>query len=168
MNQATSDLELGKAAEHLVAADLILQGHRAFLADQGLPYDVLVDVDGRILRLQVKATRGQRAIAQRVLTTPGYHFHVRRCGKGGRRLYADTEFDLVAFVALDIRVIAYMPFAEAVRQVIILRPPGVIPAKHAIRTGNIDQFPFDAALARATGQTFREVSDERRLAAKAV
>jgi hypothetical protein len=29
------ELQQGKAAEHLVCADLILQGHSAFLADQG-------------------------------------------------------------------------------------------------------------------------------------
>ena len=36
------DLELGKAAEHLVVADLILSGYRAYLTEQGLPYDVVV------------------------------------------------------------------------------------------------------------------------------
>jgi hypothetical protein len=39
-------LELGKAAEHLVVADLLLQRYRAFLSDQGLPYDAIVDLDG--------------------------------------------------------------------------------------------------------------------------
>jgi len=33
-----SELEIGKAAEHLVCADLILKGYRSFLADQGLPF----------------------------------------------------------------------------------------------------------------------------------
>ena len=41
-----SDLELGKAAEHLVVADLILSGYRAYLTEQGLPYDVVVDHEG--------------------------------------------------------------------------------------------------------------------------
>ena len=53
----SDDLELGKAAEHLVCADLIMQGYRAFLSDQGLPYDILVDVQGVFVRVQVKATR---------------------------------------------------------------------------------------------------------------
>lgn len=48
-------LELGKAAEHLVAADLILQGYRCFLSDQGLPYDLVVDMAGQLIRLQCKA-----------------------------------------------------------------------------------------------------------------
>ncbi len=47
-----SDLELGKAAEHLVVADLILSGYRAYLTEQGLPYDVVVDHEGRLYRVQ--------------------------------------------------------------------------------------------------------------------
>ena len=52
----SKELQLGKAGEHLVCFDLISQGHNAFLADQGLPYDVLVDLDGSIKRIQVKTS----------------------------------------------------------------------------------------------------------------
>lgn len=38
----SKELQLGKAGEHLVCFDLINQGYNAFLADQGLPYDVVV------------------------------------------------------------------------------------------------------------------------------
>lgn len=167
------DLELGKAAEHLVVADLILQGYRAYLTDQGLPYDVVVDIDGRLLRVQVKATREQRPVPQRVAFTPGYLFHVRRAGKGGKRSYAGTEFDLLAFVALDIRTIAYMPFTDGLRQSIILRPAGYEPTNRAERRANIDQFPFDVAIKRwqdftgeqakleGDGRTFDELAAER-------
>lgn len=165
------DLELGKAAEYLVVADLILQGYRAYLTDQGLPYDVVVDIDGRLLRVQVKATREQRPVPQRVAFTPGYLFHVRRAGKGGRRNYDDTEFDLLAFVALDVRTIAYMPFTDGVRQSIILRPSGYAPTNRAERRANIDQFPFGAAVerweaftglsARGTTATFAEIAAQR-------
>ena len=105
------DLEIGKAAEHLVVADLILSGYRAYLTDQGLPYDVVIDEGGILYRLQVKATCQVRPVPQRKAFTPGYLFHVRRAGKGGRRVYQRDDFDLVALVALDIRVIAYMPRA---------------------------------------------------------
>ena len=56
MNNAVSDLETGRAAEHLVVADLILSGYRAFLTEQGLPYDVVLDCGEKLYRLQVKAT----------------------------------------------------------------------------------------------------------------
>lgn len=81
------DLEVGKAAEHLVVADLILSGYRAYLSDQGLPYDVVIDASGVLLRLQVKSTRGYKAVPQRRNYIPGYLFHTRRAGKGGKRLY---------------------------------------------------------------------------------
>ena len=34
-------LQIGKAGEYLVCADLILKGYIAFLSEQGLPYDVI-------------------------------------------------------------------------------------------------------------------------------
>lgn len=52
----SNELQMGKAGEHLVCADLILQGYNAFMADQGLPYDVVVDTDGKIHKVQVKST----------------------------------------------------------------------------------------------------------------
>lgn len=146
-----TDLELGKAAEHLVVADLILQGYRAYLTDQGLPYDVVLDLDGRLLRIQVKASREQRPVPQRVAFTPGYLFHVRRAGKGGRRRYVGNEFDLLAFVALDTRTIAYMPFTDGLRQSLILRPAGYTATNRAERRENIDQFPIKTALDRLNG-----------------
>lgn len=139
-----SDLELGKAAEHLVVADLILQGYRAYLSDQGLPYDVVVDLHGTLLRIQVKATREQRPVPQRAAFTPGYLFHVRRAGKGGLRRYSQGEFDILAFVALDIRKIAYMHFTDGLKQSIVLRPPAHVAAANAARRQNIDEFPFSA------------------------
>jgi len=143
-----SDLEFGKAAEHLVVADLILSGHRAYLSDQGLPYDVVIDDAGTLYRIQVKATRTVRPVPQRAIFTPGYLFHVRRAGKGGKRRYENGEFDLVAFVALDIRMIAYMPFIDAIKQSIVLRPPGHTAGSSAKRLQNIDGFPLAAALSR--------------------
>jgi hypothetical protein len=140
------DLEIGKAAEHLVVADLILAGYRAFLSDQGLPYDVIIDDGGSLYRVQVKATRGLKAVPQRSAYTPGYLFHTRRAGKGGRRRYRGDEFDLLALVALDIRVIAYMRFAD-VPGCLILRPPNSVPHHAASRPENINQFPIHKALA---------------------
>lgn len=141
------DLEVGKAAEHLVVADLILAGYRAFLTDQGLPYDVVIDDGGYLYRVQVKSTRSERLVPQRLAPTPGYLFHTRRAGKAGRRRYKGNEFDLVALVALDIRTIAYLPFAE-VRDCIILRPPNYVPRRGTSRLENINQFPIQKAIAR--------------------
>lgn len=48
----SKELQIGKAAEHIVTADLILQGYNAFLTDAGLPYDILVDANGDLVRVQ--------------------------------------------------------------------------------------------------------------------
>lgn len=147
-----SDLELGKAAEHLVVADLILSGYRAFLTAQGLPYDLVIDHAGTLLRVQVKATRAAKRIPQRGALGIGYLFQARRAGKGGRRRYLDDEFDIIALVAMDIRVIAYLPFSRRILQTVQLRPPGYQHHARAERRRNIDQFPIESAIAVLTGK----------------
>lgn len=141
-----SDLELGKAAEHIVVADLILQGYRAYLSDQGLPYDAVVDLNGWLIRVQVKATRGLSPVPQRSEQIRGYLFHTRRAGKGGKRRYSSADFDLLALVALDVRVVAYMPFIDSAPGCFILRPVGARPHRNASRLKNIDGFPFHGAV----------------------
>ena len=123
MHSDLNALDIGKAAEHLVCADLLTLGYQAFLSEQGLAYDVIVDIDGRLIRVQVKGTVGLRAIPQRAAYTPAYLWHVRRAGKGGRRVYRENEFDMLALVALDTKQIAYMPPSTTVNYVQI-RPDG--------------------------------------------
>lgn len=124
-NLTSDDLELGKAAEHLVCADLIMQGYRAFLSDQGLPYDIVVDVEGAFVRIQVKATRRPKNPSPGTRLTVGYFFHLRRAGKGGRRRYPPDAFDLYALVAMDRQAIAYLSPAECHYQTVALRVPGL-------------------------------------------
>lgn len=116
-----TDLAAGTAAEHLVCADLLLQGYKAFLTNQICAYDVVVDVGGRLIRIQVKATRETRAIPQRVNHYPAYRWHVKRAGKKGLRAYGNDEFELLALVAIDARLIAYMPPGDH-KQTICIRP----------------------------------------------
>jgi len=104
----SKELQIGKAGEHLVCCDLILQGYSAFLADQGLPFDVLVEIDGSLKRIQVRATMG--------LSTWGkskdiYRFGTRK-GKGAITRVKKAEVDYYAFVALDIKQIAYIPIKK--------------------------------------------------------
>ena len=140
-------LEVGKAAEHLVCADLILAGHRAFLTDQGLPYDVVFDHRGRLLRVQVKATANPRPVPNRPGSGPSYQFRIRRAGKGSKRIIGNDEFDMMALVALDIRQVAYMPIGPKVLQNIHLRVPNW-PGGHGNKSrGNIDEYPIEKALA---------------------
>lgn len=115
MRLAYADLAAGIAGEHLVCADLLLSGYSAFRTEQVCPYDIAAEIEGRLVRFQVKATRMARPFLQRGQEhIVGYSFNVRH-GKGSNRGYATTAFDVLALVALDSRSIAYLP-NTAVRQ----------------------------------------------------
>ena len=106
-----SDLQIGKAGEYLVCADIILKGFIAFPSEQGLPFDVVLNIDGRLLKIQVKTTRGSKHIPQRKRDIPAYIFHIGNNGKMNRRKkYDSSQVDLFALVALDSKQIAYIPY----------------------------------------------------------
>lgn len=139
-------IEIGKAAEYLVLADLLLSGVCAFPTDQGLPYDIVADVSGRLVRIQVKATQRPRPTPNRPGSGNSYIFYCRKAGKNGSRTVADGTFDLLALVALDIRTIAYVPLNGNVPQTVCLRAPGHRSGHANKWRGDIDQYPFSEAV----------------------
>jgi len=118
------DLQIGKAGEYLVCADLIMSGYIAYPSEQGLPYDVVLDAGGRLLKVQVKTTRTHKQTPQRVNNSNTYAFNVKRRGKMNRELHTTTSCDLFALVALDERIVGYIPNAE-VRQTMFFRVDGL-------------------------------------------
>jgi len=104
----SKEMQTGKAGEYLVCADLILKGFIAFPSEQGLPYDVLLDVGDRLLKVQVKTTSKPRKVQQRKKDTTAYIFNVKRNGKNGKGRYSDSEIDLFALVCLDTMLIGYL------------------------------------------------------------
>jgi len=106
-----NDLQIGKAGEYLVCADLILNGYIAFPSEQGLPFDIVSEVNGKLIRIQVKTTRNPKNIPQRKNPIPAYIFHIGINGKGARRKkYKKGTVDIFALVALDSKRIAYLPY----------------------------------------------------------
>lgn len=128
------DFQIGKAGEYLVCADLILKGYVAYLSEQGLPYDVVLDTGDRLLKVQVKTTRTHKQTPQRVNNCNTYAFNVKRRGKKNRALHTTTSCDLFALVALDERVVGYIPNAD-VRQTMFFRVEGL---RGSYRDENID------------------------------
>jgi hypothetical protein len=116
-----TDLQVGKAGEYLVCADLILRGLVAYPSEQGLPYDVVADIHGRLLKIQVKTTRKTGPVPQRKNHTAAYKFNINRCGKGGKKGYSEDDFDLMALVALDTKTVAYLP-KHLVRKTLYVNP----------------------------------------------
>lgn len=108
-----NDLQIGKAGEYLVCADLILNGYIAYLTEQGLPYDVILDINGKLLKVQVKTTRVPKHIPQRKTDIPAYIFHIGINGRSAsRKVYDKNQVDIFALVALNSKRIAYLPFFD--------------------------------------------------------
>jgi hypothetical protein len=107
------ELNIGTAGEHLVVADLLLKNVDAFITGQGMNYDVVADMEGRLIRIQVKTTMQKRLMSQRA--NPIYFFHIKRTGKGGTRFYTHKDFDVYALVALDIRQVFYLLNNDSVK-----------------------------------------------------
>lgn len=141
-------IELGKAAEHIACADLILHGYRAFLSDQGLPYDIVVDIAGRLIRVQVKACAFARNVnGQGKAPRLAYSFNVRRRGKNSQRRLTEEHCDIVACCALDIRRVAYFPIGACGQTMDIMPPGAVFQGRYKRRRiASIDGYPFNAAL----------------------
>ncbi len=112
MIRDSKQLQIGKAGEYLVCADLIIKGFIAFPSEQGLPYDVLLDTGKRLLKIQVKTTEKPRKVAQRAKTSMAYVFNIKRAGKSGKTRYEINEIDIFALVCLDTMDISYLKNVE--------------------------------------------------------
>ena len=107
MVRKSNELQIGKAGEYLVCADLILKGFISFPSEQGLPYDVLLDTGNKLLRLQVKTTLGVRNVPQRQTVSKMYIFNIKRHGRNNQSIYTLSEVDIFALVCLDTRKVGY-------------------------------------------------------------
>lgn len=106
----SKQLQIGKAAEHLVCAKLIMKGYHAFLSDQGSMFDVVVQTKKGLKTIQVKSTKG--------LTTAGksfdvYRFSTRRGTKFNRVILSDG-IDYFAFVEFRGGNIAFIPTRDMI------------------------------------------------------
>jgi hypothetical protein len=146
------ELQRGKAAEHLVVADLLLHGYCAFMTDAGIPYDVVIDMGGGVLkRIQVKSTAKLTKVKGQGLV---YRFTTRRA-KGGLSRIREIDCDYFAFVALDIKVIAYFKLenmrartGSGIKQTVDLKTRneeyiGRTYTNGTVRTGNWGRFLQD-------------------------
>jgi len=116
----SKEMNIGRAGEHLVMYDLLSRGYKCYMTEQGMNYDIVIDLDGRIVRLQTKTTKQPGCISKKYKTAT-YLFHVRRAGKSGKRLYSVGEFEGFALVTMDTRSVYYYPFTEQIAKTLILR-----------------------------------------------
>lgn len=104
----SKDLQVGVAGEYLACCDLTIKGFVAYPTQQGLPYDVLLDIDGKLLKVQVKTTTEPRKIQQRSKETVAYIFGVKRHGKRNDSVYGLSDVDVFALVCLDTMKVGYV------------------------------------------------------------
>lgn len=100
--------QIGKIGEHLVCADILMQGYTAFLTDQMMPYDIVVDYNGKLIKIQVKTTQEFKVYNH---SKNVYRYQIRR-GKTGKERVRIDDVDIFAFVALDNLKIGYMPIKD--------------------------------------------------------
>ena len=89
----TSPQRVGDFAEYFVACDLISQGYRVHFASAGAYFDIILDDKGKLYRVQVKGSmkpKDHNMYKYNVLANLGH-----------------TNFDLVAYVAIDKKMVAY-------------------------------------------------------------
>ncbi len=144
--RVSAEMEVGRAGEYLVMADLLLNGWVAYPTSQGVPYDIAVDIGDRVLRVQVKSTKMPKTPASLNRGTPLYVFHTRRAGKGGRRRYSAEDFDVLALVALDRRLIAYYALADCRNDCIAIRVPGLRYGEGGMKCRYFEDAKFEFAL----------------------
>lgn len=108
----SKELNIGRAGEYIVLADLLLNNVQAFDTAQGVEYDVVAEINGKLIKIQVKTTQKMRVLNESA--NPIYFFHLKRAGKGGNRFYDKNAFDVFALVALDRREVYYLKFDENV------------------------------------------------------
>ena len=101
---------IGAMGVHLVCYDLLHQGVDAFLGPEGASFDVVAQHHNTLLRIQVKTTGQPSTYAH---SKECYRFGIRRgSGIHGTKRYRSACTDIFAFVALDIKAIAYVSASE--------------------------------------------------------
>ena len=144
--RVSAEMEIGRAGEYLVMADLLLNGWVAYPTSQGVPYAIAVDIGQRVIRVQVKSTKTPKTPGSLNRGSPLYVFHTRRAGKGGRRRYSSDDFDVLALVALDRRLIAYYALADTHNDCIALRVPGARYGDGGVKCRYFEDAKFEFAL----------------------
>lgn len=99
-----SDVRKGDAAEAYVLAKLLNWGFDAHDARRDLPYDLIVDLDGTVCRLQVKCR--SQAVDGR------WPFRATRGNwrsATGTYAYAPSDYDISVLVALSLEKALFLP-----------------------------------------------------------
>ena len=90
-----SNLMTGYAAEAFVIYKLSMWGYTVSFAPAGTSYDLVADIDGKLLKVQVKGC------STKDKNKSSYQFKIGR-GKSSKRAYTEGDYDIMAMVALPL------------------------------------------------------------------
>lgn len=145
-------LALGAAGEYLVCADLIMHGYRGWQAPNNFSYDVIAEIEGRLVRISVKSTLKPMRRPGRVASKECYRWRCTRSSSRGQKPFTKDLTDLVAVVGLDTKLIGYLPVSECPGILEIEAPHG-LPSKgkygpRELKLRTFEDFPLLEALRR--------------------
>lgn len=98
-----SDVRIGESGELLTASKLLKWGVKAYTVAAGDQYDVLADIDGTLLRIQVKTSSVLKA-SYSFSFHRGYYYSPK-----GIFGYADNDYDISACVNLHDEKVLFSP-----------------------------------------------------------
>lgn len=122
----------GKAGEHIVCAELLIKGYSAsIIDDHASPFDIILNDSGTLYKIQVKTNvkprlnvspNTARKKTLKYTNVPSYYFNTSSNGVKRTGGYERKDIDIFALVALDTKIVAYVPFADK-RTSICMRSP---------------------------------------------
>jgi hypothetical protein len=140
-------LNAGRAGEHIVLADLYLSGLNPMKTGEGCVYDLALDFKGKLIKIQCKSTLGPRDD-----NVKRYRFSVTKSADNNthiRKKYSSTEVDIIAFVALDLKVVAYLPLSSLANwNVDFYSSAEILKSRRSSRSRLISEYPIHQALSQ--------------------
>lgn len=108
--EISQQLNIGRIGQYLALVDLLLKGIEAFPTAEKMNYDIVAEVEGRLIKLQVKTTQKLKILAK--CNSPVYEFDLRTGGENNRKEYQKEEVNGFVFVVLDKKKVFYLPYTN--------------------------------------------------------
>lgn len=106
-------LEIGKAGEHLVVADLLISGYNAFLTDKGNSHDIIFETKDGFKTIEVRSTLTSYTYKGKDFKKDMYIFHLKK-GRGSTKRFKKIP-DYLALCVISKNLIAYIPTIQLMR-----------------------------------------------------
>lgn len=110
----SKELSIWRAWEYLVLSELLSNWIQCYDTGQWVWYDIVADIDWKLIRIQVKTTLKKIAYVKVKSPNPNkiYFFHLKRAGKWWKKFYNKWDFDFYALVCLEEKKVMYIKYDE--------------------------------------------------------